>query len=78
MPREKSDPFHMTLQHLDGYSVTIEDVAGQLEVMVRRDDGVSWRGTRRDIEEAVLLAGRIVEEQKLIAQMKEGDRNATH
>lgn len=69
----------MSLVHLDGYTVNVEDVAGTLEIIVRRvADGKAWRGSCGDIEGAITLANRIVEDQQLIQQMKEGDHHAAH
>lgn len=79
MSQKPKEPFVLAYVRTDGYAIRIEEVAGLLELVVRRvSDGRSWRGVCNDVEMATSLAAKIVEDQKLITQMMEGDRNAAH
>lgn len=61
----------MAIHRMDGYRYTIVDSFGKLLVTVTRQaDGKSWQGTKDLISDAVDLAGKIIEDQKLLAEHK--------
>jgi hypothetical protein len=67
--------FNLKLDKLNGYIVEINAVDDRLSILVTQSaTGRAWKATREAIEDALDIASKIVVEQILIAQMKEGDK----